>query len=108
MKADEQLGRDEPSVSMDSAGKIVYAKNTEILTANVSNLGADGTFPSPGPYLFRQIADQQVRRQKTVNDSTSHFVISARPKSTPKAFNTVPTADSSPCAVMGNTSSTPH
>ena len=27
---------------MDSAGKIVYAKNTEILTANVSNLGADG------------------------------------------------------------------
>jgi hypothetical protein len=28
---------------MDSAGKIVYAKNTEILTANVSNLGADGT-----------------------------------------------------------------
>jgi hypothetical protein len=41
--ADKQLGRDEPSVSMDSAGKIVYAKNTEILTANVSNLGADGT-----------------------------------------------------------------
>jgi hypothetical protein len=41
--ADNQLGRDEPSVSMDSAGKIVYAKNTEILTANVSNLGADGT-----------------------------------------------------------------
>jgi hypothetical protein len=41
--ADRQLGRDEPSVSMDSAGKIVYAKNTEILTANVSNLGADGT-----------------------------------------------------------------
>jgi len=40
--ADKQLGRDEPSVSMDSAGKIVYAKNTEILTANVSNLGADG------------------------------------------------------------------
>jgi coatomer subunit beta' len=30
---------------MDTAGKIVYAKNTEILTANVSNLGADGKSP---------------------------------------------------------------
>jgi hypothetical protein len=51
---DEQLGRDEPSVSMDSAGKIVYAKNTEILTANVSNLGADGMFPAS---LRRDIAN---------------------------------------------------
>jgi coatomer subunit beta' len=27
---------------MDTSGKIVYARNTEILTANVSNVGADG------------------------------------------------------------------
>ncbi len=37
-----QLGRDEPSVSMDTSGKIVYARNTEILSANVSNIGAEG------------------------------------------------------------------
>jgi hypothetical protein len=32
---------------MDTSGKIVYAKNTEILTANVSNLGAEGEFLIP-------------------------------------------------------------
>lgn len=36
-----KLGREEPSVSMDHSGKIVYAKNTEILTANVQALNAD-------------------------------------------------------------------
>lgn len=27
---------------MDTSGKIVYARNNEILTANVSNVGAEG------------------------------------------------------------------
>lgn len=27
-----KLGREEPSVSMDSAGKVVYARNAEVLT----------------------------------------------------------------------------
>lgn len=31
---------------MDTSGKIVYARNTEILTANVSNVGADGEWRS--------------------------------------------------------------
>ena len=35
---------------MDSSGKIVYAKNTEILTANVSNVGADGALISDGMF----------------------------------------------------------
>jgi coatomer subunit beta' len=34
-----KLGRDEPSVSMDASGKVVYARNTEVLTANVGQLG---------------------------------------------------------------------
>ena len=32
---------------MDTSGKIVYARNTEILTANVSNIGADGKSKFP-------------------------------------------------------------
>ncbi|TXT10421.1 uncharacterized protein COLE_04355 [Cutaneotrichosporon oleaginosum] len=34
-----KLGRDEPSISMDASGKVVYARNTEVLTANVGQLG---------------------------------------------------------------------
>lgn len=34
-----QLGREEPSVSMDIAGKIVYARNAEILTATLQSAG---------------------------------------------------------------------
>jgi coatomer subunit beta' len=29
------LGRDEPSISMDSSGKIIWAKQTDIQTTNV-------------------------------------------------------------------------
>lgn len=37
-----KLGREEPSVSMDASGKVVYAKNTEILTGTVQQaVGAD-------------------------------------------------------------------
>ncbi|KAJ9114335.1 hypothetical protein QFC22_005788 [Naganishia vaughanmartiniae] len=36
-----KLGREEPSVSMDVSGKVVYAKNTEILTANVQAVADD-------------------------------------------------------------------
>lgn len=36
-----KLGREEPSVSMDPAGKIVYARNTEILTTNVQAVADD-------------------------------------------------------------------
>ena len=31
-----KLGKEEPSVSMDAAGKVVWAKNSEVLSANVS------------------------------------------------------------------------
>jgi coatomer subunit beta' len=42
-----KLGREEPSVSMDTSGKIVYAKNTEILTGTVQQAtgGADDDEP---------------------------------------------------------------
>ena len=34
-----QLGREEPAMSMDNAGKIIFAKHSEILQANLKNLG---------------------------------------------------------------------
>jgi len=34
-----KLGREEPAMSMDSSGKIIFAKHSEILQANLKNLG---------------------------------------------------------------------
>ena len=33
-----QLGREEPALSMDSSGKIIWAKHSEIQQANLKNL----------------------------------------------------------------------
>ncbi|KDQ15522.1 hypothetical protein BOTBODRAFT_158406 [Botryobasidium botryosum FD-172 SS1] len=38
-----QLGREEPSFSMDTSGKLVYARNTEILSANLQAAQDDDT-----------------------------------------------------------------
>lgn len=35
------LGRDEPSISMDNTGKIIYAKHNEILSANLKTSVGD-------------------------------------------------------------------
>ena len=33
-----QLGREEPALSMDSSGKIIWAKHSEIQQANLKNM----------------------------------------------------------------------
>ena len=33
------MGREEPAMSMDNSGKIIFAKHSEILQANLKNLG---------------------------------------------------------------------
>nr|XP_019042589.1 coatomer beta' subunit [Kwoniella bestiolae CBS 10118]OCF21519.1 coatomer beta' subunit [Kwoniella bestiolae CBS 10118] len=70
-----KLGRDEPSVSMDSAGKIVYARNTEILTANVSNVGADAV--EDGQRLMvslRDLGTTEVYPQSLQHSPNGRFV----------------------------------
>ena len=36
-----KVGREEPVASMDSSGKIIWARHNEIQTVNVKSLGAD-------------------------------------------------------------------
>lgn len=36
-----KIGREEPVASMDSSGKIIWARHNEIQTVNVKSLGAD-------------------------------------------------------------------
>ncbi|WWC89710.1 uncharacterized protein L201_004635 [Kwoniella dendrophila CBS 6074] len=72
-----KLGRDEPSVSMDTSGKIVYAKNTEILTANVSNVGSDGEAVEDGQRLMvslRDLGTTEVYPQSLQHSPNGRFV----------------------------------
>ena len=46
-----KIGREEPVASMDTSGKIIWARHNEVQTVNVKSLGADfedvrSTFPS--------------------------------------------------------------
>lgn len=36
-----KIGREEPVASMDSSGKIIWAKHNEIQTVNIKAVGAD-------------------------------------------------------------------
>lgn len=36
-----KIGREEPVASMDSSGKIIWAKHNEIQTVNIKTVGAD-------------------------------------------------------------------
>lgn len=86
---DAQLGREEPSVSMDGAGKIVYARNAEILTATLQ--ASAGTSTSP-IRMDRANEDAQTRRFRTDRSSQSLPASWATRRSTPRRFSTVPTA----------------
>jgi coatomer subunit beta' len=41
-----KLGREEPMASMDSSGKIIWARHNEIQSVNVKSLGADAEIVS--------------------------------------------------------------
>lgn len=46
-----KIGREVPVASMDSSGKIIWAKHNEIQTVNIKSVGAD--FEVQSPYLLR-------------------------------------------------------
>ncbi|OXG44894.1 coatomer beta' subunit [Cryptococcus neoformans Bt120] len=71
-----KLGRDEPAVSMDTSGKIVYARNTEILTANLSTL-SDSEPLEDGqrvPLPLRDLGTTEVYPQSLQHSPNGRFV----------------------------------
>ena len=42
-----KIGREEPVASMDSSGKIIWAKHNEIQTVNIKSVGVDNEVGSP-------------------------------------------------------------
>ncbi|ORX33386.1 coatomer WD associated region-domain-containing protein [Kockovaella imperatae] len=72
-----KLGRDEPSVSMDVSGKVVYARNTEILTANLSTIGDAGEEVVDGQRLLvslRDLGTTEVYPQSLQHSPNGRFV----------------------------------
>jgi coatomer subunit beta' len=62
---------------MDTSGKIVYARNTEILTANVSNIGSDGEQVADGQRLsvpLRDLGTTEVYPQSLQHSPNGRFV----------------------------------
>jgi coatomer subunit beta' len=70
-----KLGRDEPAVSMDTSGKIVYARNTEILTANISALGTEEVEDGQRlPISLRDLGTTEVYPQSLQHSPNGRFV----------------------------------
>ncbi|KAG9050527.1 hypothetical protein FS837_004711 [Tulasnella sp. UAMH 9824] len=71
-----QLGREEPSFSMDSAGKLVYARNSEVLTANLQTLGEE-TVLTDGqkvPLQVRELGSTEVYASSIQHSPNGRFV----------------------------------
>ncbi|GAA5820114.1 hypothetical protein JCM10212_000447 [Sporobolomyces blumeae] len=70
-----KLGREEPSVSMDAAGKVVYARNAEVLTVALQS-AADETIPD-GQQLSvapRELGNTEVYASTLQHSPNGRFV----------------------------------
>merc|ERR1740121_2496755 len=73
-----ELGSDDPVASMDSTGKIVFAKNNEIQTANVRGLVKDGEDGLPDgerlPILTRDLGSCELYPQMLQHNCNGRFI----------------------------------
>ncbi|EPQ28189.1 uncharacterized protein PFL1_04017 [Pseudozyma flocculosa PF-1] len=70
-----KLGKEEPSVSMDAAGKVVWAKNSEVLSANVSTTIDDGVPEGQRiPVSVREMGSTEVYPQLLQHSPNGRFV----------------------------------
>jgi coatomer subunit beta' len=70
-----KLGKEEPSVSMDAAGKVVWARNSEVLSANVGTT-ADDAVPDGQrlPVSVREMGSTEVYPQLLQHSPNGRFV----------------------------------
>ncbi|KAI8905433.1 coatomer WD associated region-domain-containing protein [Gorgonomyces haynaldii] len=70
-----QLGKDEPSISMDTSGKIIWSKHNEIQTANIKSNELD---PQDGESILLSIKDLgscEIYPQSLVHSPNGRFVV---------------------------------
>ncbi|XP_065060961.1 coatomer subunit beta'-like isoform X2 [Rhopilema esculentum] len=71
-----KLGREEPAMSMDSAGKIIFAKHSEILQANLKNLGdAEVNDGERLPLAVKEMGSCEIYPQNLAHNPNGRFVV---------------------------------
>eukprot|EP00794_Sanderia_malayensis_P015194 gene15194-16762_t len=71
-----KLGREEPAMSMDNAGKIIFAKHSEILQANLKNIGdADIKDGERLPLAIKEMGSCEVYPQNLAHNPNGRFVV---------------------------------
>ncbi|GAA96135.1 uncharacterized protein L969DRAFT_84004 [Mixia osmundae IAM 14324] len=69
-----KLGREEPSVSMDSNGKVVYARNSEVLIAHIQNQGEDAQDGQRLAVPVKELGNTEVYAQSLQHSPNGRFV----------------------------------
>ncbi|KAI9136629.1 coatomer WD associated region-domain-containing protein [Paraphysoderma sedebokerense] len=71
-----KLGREEPAVSMDSSGKVIWAKHNEILTANVK-VGVDESVKDGEkiPLPVKELGTCELYAQSLLHSPNGRFVV---------------------------------
>jgi len=72
-----QLGREEPAMSMDSSGKILWAKHAEIQQANIKSLSSEAEVKDgePLPLDFKDLGSSDLYPQSVRHNSNGRFVV---------------------------------
>ncbi|XP_065653479.1 coatomer subunit beta'-like [Hydra vulgaris] len=71
-----KLGREEPAMSMDSSGKIIFAKHSDILQANLKNLGdTDVRDGDRLPVAIKEMGSCEIYPQTLSHNPNGRFVV---------------------------------
>ncbi|XP_078428551.1 coatomer subunit beta'-1 isoform X2 [Wolffia australiana] len=72
-----KIGREEPVASMDSSGKIIWAKHNEIQTVNIKNVGADFevTDGERLPLAVKELGSCDLYPQSLKHNPNGRFVV---------------------------------
>ena len=73
-----KLGREEPAMSMDSSGKIIYAKHCEIQQANLKAISSDASEVKDGerlPLAIKDMGSCEVYPQTIAHNPNGRFVV---------------------------------
>nr|NVI69865.1 coat protein (coatomer) beta' [Cucujiformia] len=73
-----KLGREEPAMSMDNSGKIVWARHSELQQANLKALATDGEDPKDGqalPLNCKDMGSCEIYPQTISHNSNGRFVV---------------------------------
>ena len=71
-----QLGRDEPTFSMDPSGKLIYTRNHDVLSGNLQTI-SDDTNLSDGariPLSVKEIGSTEIFAQSLIHSPNGRFV----------------------------------